>query len=290
MKCKNTECNNETNGKNVYCSLKCRNVYVNKYLRNYDKVKNTLKNKKEESKEEYLKNPKYCKQCNSIISFNKRNNNFCNSSCSAKYSNKLRKGIKLNITEHGKKELINSALKNLDKYKLERNVYYENPKKCLNCNKILEYKNRQMIFCDLLCKKDYYSKNLKDYTMYHSLSGFKFNLNKFANDFNFNLIGENGWYKAKNNGDNPNGITRDHKFSIREGFRRLINPLLLAHPANCELMTLVQNSSKWDKCSLNLDELLQQINKFDDKYGKYYNNELKIYIELNELREMYLKY
>ena len=36
-KCKNVECNNETEGKNLYCSLSCRNYYVNKYLRDYTK-------------------------------------------------------------------------------------------------------------------------------------------------------------------------------------------------------------------------------------------------------------
>ena len=48
MKCKNIECQNETKGKNLYCSLTCRNVYVNKYMRNYDKVSDFHQKKKQE--------------------------------------------------------------------------------------------------------------------------------------------------------------------------------------------------------------------------------------------------
>ena len=54
MKCKNIECENETTGKRVYCSLTCRNIFVNKYLRKYDKVSDTFKQKKKEKEDEYL--------------------------------------------------------------------------------------------------------------------------------------------------------------------------------------------------------------------------------------------
>lgn len=78
-------------------------------------------------------------------------------------------------------------------------------------------------------------------------------------------------------------------FSVKEGFRRLINPLLLLHPANCELIVNKNNQSKNDKCSINLNELLEKIKNFDDTYGKYYDKEVKIYIELNELKEIYIR-
>ena len=54
MKCKNIECENETIGKRVYCSLTCRNVFVNKYLRNYDKVSDTFKQKKKNEKKQNI--------------------------------------------------------------------------------------------------------------------------------------------------------------------------------------------------------------------------------------------
>jgi len=40
--------------------------------------------------EKYYKDPKYCKQCNKLISYDKKQNNFCDRSCSATYNN-LRK-------------------------------------------------------------------------------------------------------------------------------------------------------------------------------------------------------
>jgi hypothetical protein len=57
-KCKNIECSNETLNNRVYCSLKCRNYYVNKYLRDYTKNGESISNK---AKNSYLLSPKKCK-------------------------------------------------------------------------------------------------------------------------------------------------------------------------------------------------------------------------------------
>ena len=62
MKCKNIECENETIGKRIYCSLSCRNIFVNKYLRNYDKVSDIFTKKRIKKENEYLLNPKNCKE------------------------------------------------------------------------------------------------------------------------------------------------------------------------------------------------------------------------------------
>ena len=78
MKCKNIECENETTGKRVYCSLTCRNIFVNKYLRNYDKISDTFQQKKKEREEKYLENPKKCLHCDTIIPYDSKDNNYCN--------------------------------------------------------------------------------------------------------------------------------------------------------------------------------------------------------------------
>ena len=39
-------------------------------------------------KKMYNKNPKLCKECKKEIPYNKKGNDFCNSSCSATYTNK----------------------------------------------------------------------------------------------------------------------------------------------------------------------------------------------------------
>jgi len=291
-KCKNTECENLIDDKRMYCSLKCRNIYVNKNLRNYDKVKEIAKNKRDLAEIEYLKNPKKCLECDKLISYDNKHINFCDHSCSAKFNNKNKKGLKYNISEKGKKSLIESAYKNLlksdeIKYTVEKNLYYENPKLCLNCNENLEYNRRNKVFCNINCKNEYHSKNKNYFELYYVLSKFKFSLNKYE-DFDFSLIEKYGWYKAKNNGDNVGGVSRDHMFSVKEGFRQLINPLLISHPANCELIINRQNQSKNDECSLTLEKLLEKIKLFEDKYGVYYEKYIKTYIDLNELKEIYM--
>jgi hypothetical protein len=46
-------------------------------------------NHKQKYLEKYLSSPKYCKECNGVIPYEKRNINvFCSSSCSASYNNK----------------------------------------------------------------------------------------------------------------------------------------------------------------------------------------------------------
>jgi hypothetical protein len=45
------------------------------------------KQKHEKYVENYLKNPKYCKTCGKQITYNKRRNDFCSSSCSARFNN-----------------------------------------------------------------------------------------------------------------------------------------------------------------------------------------------------------
>ncbi len=81
-----------------------------------------------------------------------------------------------------------------------------------------------------------------------------------------------------------NGISRDHMLSVSEGYKQKINPLLLAHPANCKLLRHNDNISKGFKCSINIEELKEKINEWELKYGSYYKNKLETYINLNSLK------
>jgi hypothetical protein len=58
------------------------------------------------------------------------------------------------------------------------------------------------------------------------------------------LIEKYGWYKAKNNGNNLGGVSRDHMLSVSEGYKLSIDPYFLSHPANCKLMVHSENISK----------------------------------------------
>lgn len=118
--------------------------------------------------------------------------------------------------------------------------------------------------------------------IYKRYCQFQFALNKYPEEFDFSLIEKFGWYKAKNHGNNLNGISRDHKYSCQEAFKKLIDPYLISHPANCQLLQHNQNISKLDKCSITLEELKNNIEQWNIKYGEYPNKiDYKLFENLN---------
>lgn len=64
---------------------------------------------------------------------------------------------------------------------------------------------------------------------------------------------------------NPLGLERgreyelDHKFSITEGFKQGVDPAVIGHFSNLELIPKSVNRSKRIHCSITLEELLKQI-------------------------------
>lgn len=73
--------------------------------------------------EEYNQNPKICKQCTNILSFEKRRNMFCSSSCAATYNNtgrliseQTRKSIASGIKAH------NIAIGKIKKQKVKKSI------------------------------------------------------------------------------------------------------------------------------------------------------------------------
>ena len=274
MKCKNIECQNETKGKNLYCSLTCRNVYVNKYMRNYDKVKEFYSKKNKIKEDEYMKNPNLCKHCQEIISYNNRENKYCNQSCVAKHTNPLRKGIKHNMSKEGvdniKKSnlLIHSSNEWLENVKKANSLRRKNFIECNYCKKM----TNNTKFCCRKCQNDYYIELYKEdtnksFSLYKTLTKFNFNLADYETEFDFSLIKEHGWYLPTNKGDNLGGVSRDHMLSVREGFELGIDPKLLSHPANCKLMIHNDNISKNKKSSITYEELLERIKYFNEKYN-----------------------
>lgn len=99
-------------------------------------------------------------------------------------------------------------------------------------------------------------------------ASFRFSLKDFPDEFDFSLIELYGWYKAKNHGNNLNGISRDHMYSIKDGFLNNVDPKLLAHPANCRLVKQSENASKRDRSCITLEQLLERIKQWDKKYKK----------------------
>ena len=262
MKCKNIECQNETTSKRVYCSLTCRNIFVNKYLRNYNKVSDTFKQKKKEKEEKYLENPKKCLHCGNIIPYDSKDNNYCNHSCFASESNgrrevtwsdKISKSIHRYLIENGIKEEGKIGIYDIT---------------CKGCGNIFQKNRNDISYCSSECRKSFRRKNMDEYQKYRLDSNFKFNLADYPDEFDFTLVKEHGWYSPTNKNNNLGGVSRDHMFSVREGFELCINPEIISHPANCRLMIHTDNISKNKKSIITIEDLLDRIKKFEDKYMK----------------------
>lgn len=253
--CKNTECKNEVIPARTYCSLKCRNVFVNKTIRDYSKNKIGLTQK---SISLYEQSPIYCKnpKCSKKLEYTKKRNDFCNSSCAAAYNNTIRV---VNDRCFSKEGLANIRLANYKKRK-------PSIKNCIVCSAPL--RNRRT-FCNKICKRKFYESNKSDFEIYKNNCKFKFAIYDFPNEFDIELIKEHGWYSAVNRGNNLLGVSRDHMISIKYGYENNIDSGIISHPANCKLMVHNQNVSKHKKCSISLDELLLKIKSWNDKYGEW---------------------
>jgi len=218
-----------------------------KHITNYSN--NIIDNKRRK----YNLSPKFCPRCNNKISFEKRNNEFCSRSCAYKrgprtedFKRKVREKLKIREQNKFKKEIIHN---------------------CLYCNKEIIGGRRKT--CNRHCYR-YYRKTLSssdDLIKYRSMCAFRFNVYDYPEEFDLSLIEELGWYKATNRGNNPDGVSRDHIISVRYGFDNNVNPELLAHPANCQIITQRLNVSKFTKCYMTLEELKEKIKQWEEKYG-----------------------
>lgn len=256
--CGNPECDKLTRGSNKYCSFRCRNVVINSKM-DYTKMSKKFR-------DSYEENPKICKNCGSKISYERHRDNkttvYCSNICGNISGSNFHKGLKrsvetrLNISKS--LEIIND-----EKYKTTR-------KKCQVCGNKIKKRSK---FCSRLClSKSKINKNEDVYLFYKKICQFKFSLNNFKDEFDFDLIINNGWYSPSNS-KNPNlsGISRDHMLSIRDGFEKGINPYFLSHPANCRLLIHKENISKNKKSILTECELFNRIKKWEYKYGKFHN-------------------
>ena len=69
------------------------------------------------------------------------------------------------------------------------------------------------------------------------MCSFTFSIKDYPDEFDLNLLKDKKMYSAANHGNNQNGVSRDHMYSCAEGFKHNISPLIISHPANCQLIT-----------------------------------------------------
>jgi len=144
-------------------------------------------------------------------------------------------------------------------------------KKCLNCEKEFTTLKKTGKFCSNPCaiqKRTELARSVRSALVnYRADCAFRFNLSDYPEEFDFTLVEAYGWYKAKNNGDNPHGVSRDHMVSVRYGFDNHLPAEHIRHPANCRLILQSHNVSKGTKNFLTYDQLLSRIAEWDNKYN-----------------------
>ena len=220
-------------GRNIFfCSLNCNGT--NSCI----KIKN-------ENIKKYLTNPKKCLKCNEIISYNKRFNKYCSHKCASIHCQK---------NEPNRKWSNKEKIKLSDKLK-EYYILYPKRKKekinrvCKSCNKILTFKRKRI--CEE-CKFNYYS-------YYRPNCEFDFNIFEHPKKFDLTLVKKHGIYSPVNKKNNLMGVSRDHLYSINDGFKNKIEPEIIKHPANCMLVLNVENQRKHSKSIISLEELKNRI-------------------------------
>lgn len=75
----------------------------------------------------------------------------------------------------------------------------------------------------------------------------------------FDLLKKNGMYHRITN---PLGVVRDHRISVDFGWKHSIDPSIIGHPANCEFLLHSSNARKTNGLSVELQDLLQEIQNF----------------------------
>ncbi len=271
MEVKNCKwCQNIFQNKNAnFCSVLCRNRSIAS-KNDYKSIAQKLKHK-----------PIPCKECGKIFDYICEQK-FCSRTCSARYNNRNRnKEVYKKQFETIKKNILNGIFK---PFRIPKKIF---KLFCFSCRKEFEVfsSSRKQKYCSKLCRKNIlYPKIQKPTTCNQSLrnqslrnqslrnyrvkSGFKFNLADYPEEFDFELIKKHGWYFPKNKKNNLNGVSRDHIVSVKFGHDNNIDPAIISHPANCQLLIHSKNISKYSKCDISIDELKNKINLWNKKYSK----------------------
>lgn len=213
--------------KNLNISYSTINRLCNQY---------NLKSKFNDKKSEIVS----CVECSKEFKGNiKEDRKFCSRSCSVSYNNKNK-----TFSEETKMKISNTLK--------SKNRKVEKIRLCKNCKNTVGYKK---IICDE-CRINYYE-------YYRPSSNFDFDINLYKDRFDLSIVENFGWYSPSNKGNNLNGVSKDHLFSVKDGFINKVSIDIIKHPANCRLMIHRHNQVKNSKSIITLEELLKRIEEWD---------------------------
>jgi YHS domain-containing protein len=190
----------------------------------------------------------------------KRARKCCCKDCSSRYSQSHTTEKSRQTTSLKTKKLWTEG-----KYKYKKRTLVE--KNCLCCQKNFQTKRNSQVFCSIRCART--NKKSEGLMAYRIDAKFRFCLNDYPEEFDFSLIEKYGWYQASNRGNNLSGVSRDHILSVKEGYVLGIDPKIIGHPANCQLLVHNENVSKNHRSHISLEDLLLKIEQWEQKYSTY---------------------
>jgi hypothetical protein len=229
-----------------------------------------------------------------MLTYAQRKNNFCSKSCSAQYNNRRR--LSKDSSNEKRKETLISK---------HTNIYYLNPKQCVQCYTTIDYNNRKHDFCSTACIKQHQSlTNVNTQTaavinslyqndtkmikcicaktgeVFYSPTWRKYSntviykelkLYRLACRFTFGISDRfPNAHLIQQHGwyhpvTNPSGVSRDHKLSVADGFKLGIEPEIMRHPANCTIMLHSDNQHKNKKSYIDLQTLINLMDTWQYK-------------------------
>jgi hypothetical protein len=202
-----------------------------------------------------------CENCGNEHDGSYGSGRFCGSKCARGFSSKDKR---LEINKKVSKTLSNRKLSLEHKQSIEKANNFNRKEKtirhCLYCNSEMSCRpSDKRKFCSAKCWVNYTEQNKDEYLLYRQRCNFKFDVYDYPDKFDLSLAESLGWYSPSNKKNNLDGVSRDHMYSVNEGFKNGIDPSIIAHPANCRVIQHRSNQSKRAKSSITLEELMERI-------------------------------
>ena len=215
-----------------------------------------------------------CKYCQSEFLAKEKNHFFCSQSCAAKFNNQKRKELGWSLSQKSKNKTRDTFISKktitnqFGTYIIRPAIDGPYTKLYLRTCK---YSGIQ--FYTSSKARQIHPELARNKTEYTNSCQFKFGISSYPLWFTTasELITKHGWYSTPGSNKagirNVNGISRDHLYSITDGWINKIPAKIIRHPANCSLIPHKENQSKHKKSKITIEELYQRINDFDKLYG-----------------------
>lgn len=192
----------------------------------------------DEDRVAYEAAPKTCLCCRAPIPFSKRVSNYCSRSCAAQQTNRTR--IRKKPLKVKRLRVLKSCLAS-----------------CATCGSEFTKKRKKHVYCSFSCNKTKTGK-----VGYRIHSRFQLNKKDHPTLFNGELISRFGWYSPSNKKNNLQGVCWDHLYRIEEGYANGIDPTVMSHPANAELVPWPVNLAR-KTSMISYEELVNRILKWE---------------------------